>query len=69
METAKDQCRKTGCPGCRNCLDIRNPEHETIIIYNELKIVEDKMKALKKELSYLEKEYFTKRALLNEPSK
>jgi len=40
METRKDQCRKLGCPGCRDCLDIRKPAHKKIILTNELKSLE-----------------------------
>jgi len=66
VERGRDQCRKNGCPGCRDCLDWENPEHKVIIIYNDLKRVENRMKVLRDELSFLEKEYFSKRALLND---
>jgi hypothetical protein len=55
MESRKDQCRKSGCPGCRDCLDWDNVEHKKIILHNESARLERKLAVLEQELEETKK--------------
>lgn len=65
METRKDQCRKLGCPGCRDCLDFRKPAERKIILTNELRSLELRRDSIYSDLEEVNKKLIAIKEALN----